>query len=142
MACAKQLQAVQGFLRGIRALTIYEVTRERQFAELEKGLRSLAGLTATQAGMLLGSVEEALWSASQVETVARREGHGEGAGGHPQALRGPLGCRPGRGAGGFVRGAGAEGGYVWSLSADRHSSVHLARRPTWTGAGAVGWLRD
>ena len=69
MACAKQLQAVQGFLRGIRALSTYEVTRERQFAQLEKGLRKLWGLTAAQAGALLGSVEEALWSASQVERM-------------------------------------------------------------------------
>ena len=62
MAGAKQLQAVQGFLRGIRALSTYEVTRERQFAQLEKGLGKLSGLTAAQAGALLGSVEEALWS--------------------------------------------------------------------------------
>ena len=72
MAGAKQLHAVQGFLRGIRALSTYEVTRERQFAQLERGLRNLAGLTATQAGMLLGSVEEALWSASQVDGGSQR----------------------------------------------------------------------
>ena len=59
----------EGFLRGIRALSTYEVTRERQFAQLEKGLGKLSGLTAAQAGALLGSVEEALWSASQVERM-------------------------------------------------------------------------
>ena len=56
MAYAKQLQAVQGFLRGTRVLSTYEVTRERQFSQVERSLRNLAGLTATQAGMLLGSV--------------------------------------------------------------------------------------
>ena len=58
MASQKQLVAVQGFLRGVRTLSTYEVTREKQFSQVEKGLRKLPGLTAQQAGSCLGALDE------------------------------------------------------------------------------------
>ena len=69
MALAKQLQAVQGFLRGIRALSTYEETRERQFQQVERSLRCMAGLTTAQAGAWMESLEESLWSAAQVAAM-------------------------------------------------------------------------
>ena len=69
MAVAKQLQAVQGFLRGIRALSTYEETRERQLQQMERSLRCMAGLTTAQAGAWMESLEESLWSAAQLKAM-------------------------------------------------------------------------
>ena len=71
MAVAKQLQAVQGFLRGIRALSTYEETQERQFQQVERSLRCMAGLTTAQAGAWMESLEESLWSAAQVAAMKK-----------------------------------------------------------------------
>ena len=69
MASVKHLTAVQGFLRGVRSLSTYEVTRDRQFRQVEKVLGKTAAFTAAQASTWLGSVDGTLWSASQVEVL-------------------------------------------------------------------------
>ena len=69
MASQKQLVAAQGFLRGVRTLSTYEVTREKHFSQVEKGLRKLPGLTAQQAGSWLEALDEGVWADCQVESM-------------------------------------------------------------------------
>ena len=69
MASAKELVAMQTFLRGIQALTTYDATRQKQFAQLQKIMSRMSCLSAQQAALWLGTLEESLWSTSQVETI-------------------------------------------------------------------------
>ena len=67
MASVKELQAAQRFLRGVRALSTYEATRDKQFVQVEKVLKKAPALTAAQAAAWIGALEAGIWTDSQVE---------------------------------------------------------------------------
>ena len=71
MSVEKQLDAAQKFLRGITSLTSYAEVREKQALGVQRSLEKVAAFSVAQAATWLGTLQEELWSNSQVETFAR-----------------------------------------------------------------------
>eukprot|EP00435_Cladocopium_sp_Y103_P055052 s612_g18.t1 len=67
MACQKQLEAAQKFLRGIRSLTPCVEVRDQQAAGVTRSFEKAQGFTAAQAAAVLALVEPDLWATSHVE---------------------------------------------------------------------------
>jgi len=68
MSVEKQLDAAQKFLRGITSLTSYAEVREKQALGVQRSLEKVAAFSVAQAATWLGTLQEELWSNSQVET--------------------------------------------------------------------------
>eukprot|EP00435_Cladocopium_sp_Y103_P057128 s2323_g19.t1 len=65
--CLKQVDAAQKFLRGIRALPGYSDFAEKQAGGIKKYLEKLQEVTPGEAASILDRIDDALWTASQVE---------------------------------------------------------------------------
>lgn len=66
-SCQKQIDAAQRFLRGIRQLPGYDEFALKQASGISKAFERVKELTPGEAAGILGSIDEMLWSTSQVE---------------------------------------------------------------------------